>query len=307
MLEFRGEFGRVRLGGGPQGSGVYWVDDGSFWNEFDPSLPNSSSNQNFDISVRNRKIAYTLMGMVRVSIDFQLKKVDVRWNLRSVSLDALDAVSDYLYDVCHGFSVQLDYCIDGWCSEFFMNASLATERTQLLMGFRRVPLIDSYFIKPMVPDRGANTTRLIQFGVRMFEKTRGNLDHPEFRQLMPYLLVYKPYEVDDQLVLANAGHLSANARIYGGDWARTASGGLYDKETPGVYFSQRASEVYSGVTDNDAPRLDHIRALVNRPNDEPMWASYQRFLFRGYLNGGAPVLVCLADLTPDIDIPFLSA
>ena len=86
----------------------------------DPSLPNSFSNQNFDISIKERQIAYSLMGMVRISNDFDLKKVSVLLHLRSVSLVALGAVSDYLYEFCRGFSVLIHYFIGGWSGDFLL-------------------------------------------------------------------------------------------------------------------------------------------------------------------------------------------
>jgi len=95
-----------------------------------PSLPNSFSNQNFDISIKERQIAYSLMGMVRISNDFDLKNVIVLLNLHSVSIDTLDAVSDYLYHVCRGFSVLIHYFIGGWSGKFFADSPLAIERTQ---------------------------------------------------------------------------------------------------------------------------------------------------------------------------------
>ena len=306
MLMLGGEFGRVRLGGGPQGRGVYWVDDACQWNEFDPAQPNGPRNQNFDGSIRYRRIAYGIMRMVRVEFHSETNHVDIRWNVRTVSPDALDAVSDYLYDVCRQFSVHLHFFIDGWCGERYEDARPAIERIQHLLKFYAIPLVDSFFMKSMDVDRGANMTRLIQQGLDIFRKTKGVLSTSDFEALMPYLLVYKPDAADGHLMIENAGHKSANAKVYGVSWAEQANGTLYDRETPGAYYSQRTSEAYSGVMESDEPRFDHIRAVIDRPDDEAMWASYQRLLFRGYLKNGAPVLVCLCDLTQDIDIPFLS-
>ena len=307
MLILGGEFGRVRLGGGPQGRGVYWVDDASHWNEFDPNQPNSIHNQNFDGSIRNRRIAYGIMGMVRVEFFPKKNHVDIRWNVRSVSPDALDAVSDYLYDVCRAFSVSLRFFIDGWCREDFEHARPAIRRIENSLKFYAVPLIDSFFMKSVGVDKGAQMTGLIEYGLHIYEKTQGMLSMPEFEALMPYLLVYKPDVAEEQLVIENAGYQSANAKVYGVSWAEQAKGTLYDSETPGAYYSQRTSQAYAGVMQSDEPRFDHIRAVIDRPDDESMWASYQRLLFRGHLDDGAPVLVCLSDLTQDIDIPFLGA
>ena len=39
----------------------------------------------------------------------------------------------------------------------------------------------------------------------------------------------------------------------------------------------RTSRQYGRVIERNKPRLDNIRAAVNRLSNEPMWASYQRF------------------------------
>ena len=67
----------------------------------------------------------------------------------------------YLYGVCRGFSVLIHYFIGGWSGEFFADSTLAIERTQQLMRFRRVPLIDSYFIKSVALEKYYQTTGLI--------------------------------------------------------------------------------------------------------------------------------------------------
>lgn len=307
MLEFGGVFGRVRLGGGPQGDGVYWIDDGSHWNKFDPSSPSNAQNQTFDGSVRERQIAYGMMGLVRVVIDTDRQHVDVCWNVRTVHLAALDDVSNYLEDFCRNFSVGLSFYIDAWQHEYIVDVPAAIDRIQSSINFRHVALMDSVFVKMADKINQEGSTGLICEGLRALEQSNGYLSHPVLQKLMPYLLVYKPYEVEDQMIIANAGPQSGYAKFYGNTWTRQSDGARYDSETPGAYYSHRVSEAYDRVMTTREPRIDHIRAILNRPEDEPMWASYQRLLFRGRLVNGAPVLVCLSDLTQHIDIPFLGA
>ncbi len=307
MLEFGGEFGRVRLGGGPQGSGVYWVDDGSHWNKFDPNSPSGALNQNLDGSVRERQIAYGMMGLVRVSTDPERQHADVRWNVRTVQLSALDAVSNYLEDFCRNYTVSLSFYIDAWHHENIADVREAVNRIQSSVNFRHVALMDSVFVKKAGTYGFPWSTDLIRTGLLAYEQSKGYLSHPTMQKLMPYLLVYKPYEVEDQMIIANAGPQSGYAKFYGNAWNRHTHGARYDSDTPGAYYSHRVSEAYAGVMAKNEPRLDHIRAILERPNDEPRWASYQRLLFRGRLVSGAPVLVCLSDLTQHIDIPFLGA
>lgn len=109
------------------------------------------------------------------------------------------------------------------------------------------------------------------------------------------------------MIIENAGYRSANAKVYGTSWAKKANGSKYDRETPGTYYSYRASAAYMDVMDRDEPRLDQIRAVMERPNNEPVWSCYQRLLFRGSLQDGTPVLACMSDLNEGMVIPFLVA
>ncbi len=305
MLEFWGEFGRVRLGGGPQGSGVYWVDDAGSWNKFDPLLPSNASNQDFDSRLRDRKIAFGLMGMVRIKIDTRFKKIEIRWNVRTVHPLTIDTITTFLEDFCCQYTTRICFYIDAWHSEIYKHVTTAIDRIQGTKHFRNVKLIDRFFLKTLGLRSDVNRTQLIDKCVHIYEKTGGDLGDPDFRELMPYLLVYKPDEKEDQMIIANAGHRSANAKVYGAAWAKLANGSKYDSDTPGAYYSMRASAAYSDVMGRDEPRMDQIRAIMQRPDDEPIWSSYQRFLFRGSLEDGTPALICLSDLNEGIDIPFL--
>lgn len=304
MLELVGEFGRVQLGGGPSGSGVYWVDDDGHWNKFDPLLPDSFTNQNFDASVRNRKIAYGLMGMVRVEISEVRKHVDISWNVRRANNVTLDSVSNYLEMICVGHSVTLNYCIDAWHYEWIRDPIKAADRMQRSKSFQYLPIIDKVFMKQIAFDWDANSTSLIKRGVQAFEKSKGNLIHSDLNSQLPLFIVYKPCEYTNQMTIVNAGVDSAYASIYGRSWSAMATGSGYDSKTPGEYFSTRVSEAYHDVLSSGDPRLGHIRGIVKRPNEESIWSSYQRFLFRGRWHDGSPVLVCLSDLTQNLDIPF---
>jgi len=150
----------------------------------------------------------------------------------------------------------------------------------------------------------ANMTSLIHSGVRALEKSDGHLSHGDIQAQLPKLIVYKPDDNFDKMTIVNAGFNSAYASIYGNSWANKAVGTTYDSETPGKYFSDRVSQAYADVFRTGEPRLDHIRGIVNRPNEESLWSSYQRFLFRGVWYDGSPVLMCLSDLTQNLDIPF---
>ena len=80
------------------------------------------------------------------------------------------------------------------------------------------------------------TTRLLQSGIRVFGRTKGDLTDREFQQLMPYFRICKPCEIENNLLNQSARHLSANMRVYEGTWAQTANGSYYDNKTLGIYF-----------------------------------------------------------------------
>ena len=146
MLEIRGEFSRVRLG--PAFMVLASIGQVMFAFRINPTpvyrtvFPIKTSTP-----LSKQTNYHSLMEKVRVLIDFDLKKVIVHQSLRFISLDTLDAVSNYLYDVRGVFSFRIHYFVGKWISEFFVDAPLAIERMQQLMGFCCVPLIDSYFIR----------------------------------------------------------------------------------------------------------------------------------------------------------------
>lgn len=304
MLELGGDFGRVHLGGGPKGSGVYWVDDAGCWNKSDPNEPHSTDNQVFDHPLRNRKIAFGLMGMARVEISSLNSHVDVRWNVRRANLVTLDAVANFLDMFCTTYTVSLSFHMDAWNHERYNNTATAINRMRRLENYRGLLLIDKVFMKNVALGWNANMTSLIQSGVQALDVSDGDLTHSGIRALLPKMIVYKASERSNEMTIINAGHRSAYASIYGKSWSQTAVGTAYDSETPGVYFSNRVSQSYADVLRTGEPRLDHIRGIINRPDEEALWCCYQRLLFRGTWHDGSPVLVCLSDLTQDLDIPF---
>lgn len=305
MLELEGEFGYVRLGGGPQGAGIYWIDDLGNWNKFDPRLPEGIDNQNLDRSLRDRNIAFGPMQMVRVAVDTDRRHIDVSWNVRTAHSHTLNSVSNYLDVFGADFSVTLNYCIEAWHQEWHHSASQAVGRIQRTRNFRSLPIIDKVFLKQIDFDWSRNMSPLINTGVQRLDRSKGDLRKEELQPLIPKTIVYKPCEKTGQMVVVNAGYESAYASIYGDTWVKSATGQTYDSETPGEYFSARVSAAYQHVLQTGVPRLDHIRGIVNRPKDAAIWSSYQRLLFRGRWHDGCVVLICLCDLTQHLDIPFI--
>ncbi len=145
--------------------------------------------------------------------------------------------------------------------------------------------------------------------LRLAEARDSKLTLAECAELMPHLIIYRR---DDRLgsgdwVSLYAGGQCGAAWVFGQDWARKASGRPFQIEEPGRRYSFSIMQAYAGVLDTGEPRLDNIRAIVRRPGKDPLWAPYERLLFRAATEDGEPVLCGLSASTQYNAIPFMRA
>ena len=117
------------------------------------------------------------------------------------------------------------------------------------------------------------------------------------------MLICNYLEKPGDFVIAEIGAKSPTARVFGDDWATRAVG---KKNVPDAQYDHRVSSVYAPVLDEGRPRVDHVRALIRRDGRDPVWAPYRRLLMPGSTDKGVAVVICLSELTQEVDIPFLA-
>jgi hypothetical protein len=286
--------------------GHWWVDDEGAWNFWGLDRPidpegRERSAQDF------RRFALHRLGMIQVTL--RPGKALVEFDLHRVNDTALNAAVDFLATANNPGVAELRFFQQAWNIEHYPDSAMAARRIEEVRSFR-----DVVFANPVTTlKRPLSTPAMISPQVRdamqLIEARSSRLTLLECADLIPHLMIYRRDErpaVRDWVSLF-AGNRSGCAWVYGPDWVRNARGRPYQFDEPGRQFSFNITQAYAGVLDTGEPQLDHIRAIIRRPGKDPLWAPYERLLFRAATEEGEPLLCCLSDVTQDIAIPFMRA
>jgi hypothetical protein len=286
--------------------GHWWVDDDGAWNFWGLNRPRDpvtaeKAERTF------RRVALHRLGMVRVAR--QSSRTVIEFDLQRVDDTALDATVEFVASAGHPGPVELRFLHRAWNIEGHFDAPVAARRIQEVRSFRDVVLANTVTtLKRPLSARAMISPRLCD-ALRLVEARGAKLTVLDCAELMPHLIIYRR---DDRLgsghwVSLYAGGHSGGAWVFGQDWVREAPGRPFQIDEPGRQYSFNVMQAYAGVLDTGEPRLDHIRAIIRRPGKDPLWAPYERLLFRAVTEDGEPVLCCLSAITQDIAIPFMRA
>jgi hypothetical protein len=286
--------------------GHWWVDDDGAWHFW--GLDRSS-----DPEIRNmtepafRRVALHHLGMVQVS--FRPATAAIEFDLHQVDDTALDATVDFFATAICPNGVELRFFHQAWNIERYPNAAMAARRINEVRSFRDVVLANTVTTLNQPLSAESAVTSPLRNALRLLDGRTSSLTLRDCADLIPRLIIYRR---DDRpgsapWVSLFAGHRSGCAWAYGPDWVRKARGRPYQFDEPGRRYSFNVMQTYAGVLDTGEPQLDHIRAITRRPGKDPLWAPYERLLFRATTEDGEPALCCLSAVTQDIAIPFMRA
>ena len=286
--------------------GHWWVDDEGTWNFWGLDRPNDPEDrQRAERSFR--RFALHRLGMVQVTL--RPGKAVVEFDLHRVDDTALDATVDFLATAADSGGAELRFFHQAWNIERHLSAAALARRIDEVRNFRGVVLASTVTTLKRPLSAPAMVSPRVRDALRLAEARASKLTLLECADLIPHLIIYRR---DDRLGLGHwvslyAGSQCGCAWVYGPDWVREARGRPYQFDEPGRQFSSNVMQAYAGVLDTGEPRLDHIRAIIRRPGKDPLWAPYERLLFRAASEDGEPLLCCLSAVTQDIAIPFMRA
>ncbi len=285
--------------------GHWWVDDEGAWNFWGLDRPHhpedrERAEQSF------RRFALHRLGMVQVTL--RPGRAVVEFDLHRADDTALDATVDFFATAACPGGAELHFFHQAWNIERHLNAAALARRIDEVRNFRDVVLANTVTtLKRRLSARAMAISPRVRDALRLAEARASKLTLLEGADLIPHLMIYRR---DERLgsghwVSLYAGGQSGCAWVYGQDWVREARGRPYRVDEPGRRFSFNVMQAYAGVLDTGEPRLDHIRGIMRRPGKDPLWAPYERLLFRATAEDGEPVLCCLSTVTQDIAIPFM--
>ncbi len=286
--------------------GHWWVDDEGAWNFWGLDRPIDPEDRERS-ALNYRRMALHRLGMVQVT---RRRDQDlVEFDLHRVHDTALDATVDFLTAATNPGAVELRFYHRAWNIEHYPDGTMAARRIQEVRGFRGVVYANTVTSLNQSLSAESAITPPIRDALRLVDAGTSTLTLRDCADLSPRLIVYRREDRPDsaQWVSLYAGGQCGAAWVFGQDWARKARGRPFQIEEPGRRYSFSIMQAYAGVLDSGEPRLDHIRAIVRRPDKDPLWTPYERLLFRAATEDGEPVLCCLSGITQDIAIPFMRA
>ena len=215
---------------------------------------------------------------------------------------ALDATVDFLATAADSGGAELRFFHQAWNIERHLSAAALARRIDEVRNFRGVVLASTVTTLKRPLSAPAMVSPRVRDALRLAEARASKLTLLECADLIPHLIIYRR---DDRLGLGHwvslyAGSQCGCAWVYGPDWVREARGRPYQFDEPGRQFSSNVMQAYAGVLDTGEPRLDHIRAIIRRPGKDPLWAPYERLLFRAASEDGEPLLCCLSAVTQSL-------
>ncbi len=285
--------------------GHWWVDDEGGWNFWGLDRPIITEDR--ENSERTfRRVGLHHLGMVQVTL--RPGKALVEFDLHQAADTALDATVDFVAAAGPG-PVELRFYHQAWNIEHYPDGVVAARRIEEVRGFRDVVFANTVTSLNQPLSVEAAVTSPLRSALWLVDDRASKLTLRDCADLVPRLIIYRR---DDRLgsphwVSLFAGNRSGCAWVYGPDWVRNARGRPYQFDEPGRQFSFNVTQAYAGVLDTGEPQLNHIRAIIRRPGKDPLWAPYERLLFRAATEEGEPLLCCLSAVTQDIASPFMRA
>ncbi len=147
-------------------------------------------------------------------------------------------------------------------------------------------------------------TDLLQKGFECWSKAKTRIETAEMQPVRKYWTIYRLRPNGWQCV--EIGDDSAYAVWFGWEWAKSSVGNMV-KDTPsGREHAEFISSSYEKPLQEGGIRLDHLyRVGPRKPGGEFQPFSFQRLLMGCVFPNGDPAVAILANLTNNIDIPWM--
>lgn len=145
---------------------------------------------------------------------------------------------------------------------------------------------------------------MLQAGIAAWTKSHAQLRHDELAPMLPYSMVYRPY--NDDWLCVEVGNESSYATWFGKDMAQSKLGRHLSEDKPYDAMYQYLVHAYKMAVEQGGLWYDHVSAsLPKKPGEEPRPVQYQRLVAGCTFPDGEPAVLVLVSRTNDIDIPAL--
>jgi len=261
------------------------------------------------LTIDARRSAFKYMKMVEVLKNGT--QLLIRWNVEYVSPQAISTAAVILAESDPNTSVTLEFFWGAWARESGFRPANALRRMIDIAPYAHViPLLGT----KMFP-RNSNDVRsegqLIRETFEHWDMKSTSAEHragPDgLGHYSDYSLAFNYDTSDSDLMMSHIGVSSTAVSVFGSNWAIDALGRECLRSQPDYEYEERVCSDYIGVMDTGEVRVDHVRAFIRRPNNDPVWVTYKRLLMRSRNTMGVPTLVAISEASDDIAIPLMAA
>lgn len=245
----------------------------------------------------------------QVKMELKPFVVEIAWDTHHVHPKAIHAAIERLEGMDLDVNVHIHFYFHGWCREKYDNALWALERIQEIEECKSVtPFQETRILDCSISEVHYTNPRL-RNEYRSWEKSKGNfekIDLSDLARVLPYALMFRPDEKEEDLIYSWVGTQSVAARVNSLEWVAESIGQVTHRAF-GNEDQSFAEKVNLGIVKalmTGEPVFQHVRTLVRLEDDEPFWMPYQRLLTRYRLKDGR--FAVLSDVFPTrhIDIPL---
>lgn len=259
------------------------------------------------VTIDARRSAFKYMKMVEVLKNGS--QLLLRWNVEHVSPQAISTAAVILAESAPNTIVTLEFFWGAWARESGFRPANALRRMIDIAPYAHVSPFLGTKMLPRNPCDVREEGQLIRDTFEYWDTKSTSAEHrtgPDgLGQYSDYSLALNYDRTDSTLIVRHIGASSTAASVFGSNWAVEALGRAYLRSQPDYEYEERVCGDYIGVMETGEMRVDHVRAYIRRPNNDPIWVTYKRLLMRSRNAMGVPTLVAISEASDDIAIPLM--
>jgi len=262
-----------------------------------------------DSAIEARRRAFTFMIMAEV-VKYGPQLI-LRWNVKNVSPQAVSTAAVVLAESAPETIVTLEFFWGAWARESGLKPAGALRR-----------MIDIAPYAHVIPFLGTNMHSIDTIHVRhegdLIRRTFEHWDTDHNNGAYPtgpdglgpysgFSLAFNYDTTESNLMISHVGKSSTAVSVFGDAWATESLGRACVRSQPDFEYEERVCSDYDDVMASGDIKVDHVRAFVRHPNNDPVWVTYKRLLMRSRNSLGVPTLVAVSEWADDIAIPLMAA
>jgi len=273
--------------------GQWWIDD----------TGDMHDHRNMDTSFDEMFISH----LGQIKIEAAPNHLVLSWDSRKVDGAAVNELIGRLQNSQFSGTVSLNFIYFGWVEELYPDCASAVARIIEIQEHRDIDVFDTTMMIEQPLDNLNSASPIIQSGYNHWSRSEGDmtkLPNEAVADYFPHLVMFRHDPYDNRLLYFWVGNSSSCAKVYGGDWAKSAIGTDAGRSSgpESKAFAERISRQFYQVLDTGVPQYHHVRTLMGNGKASPKWQSYERLVVRHTLGGGGVAISVLSNLTQDLSI-----